>query len=114
MYVVTNKLSSYKDVALFLHHVIYLMICTIKVTDARKHYCSKCCYMSFILEPSYTKVSALLQAQESGTILHQGFSASASPRIQVCVLWVGSGHTTYEAMKPGNEAPLYISHSVAK
>ena len=36
MYVVTNKLPSYKDVALFLDLAIYLMICVIKVTDARK------------------------------------------------------------------------------
>ena len=31
-----NKLPSYKDVALFFHLATYLMICTIKVTDARK------------------------------------------------------------------------------
>lgn len=36
MYVVTNKLPSYKDMALFLDLAIYLMICVIKVTDARK------------------------------------------------------------------------------
>ena len=109
--------------------------------------------MSFILEPSYTKVPALLQAQEFGTILYQSFSASASPRnrdnltprlqhfckpknpgqsytkasalLQAqefgfvsCGLALGTPLKCtiqhYEAMKPGNEAALYISHSVAK
>ena len=134
-----NKLPSYKDVALFFHLATYLMICTIKVTDARKSTTAQsvAIWVSFLnhLTPrfqrfskpknsgqSYTKALVLLQAQEIRTILHQGFSTSASPRIRdnltprlqrfckpknssLCLvgwLWAHHSNVQYNIMKPWN------------
>ena len=73
--------------------------------------------MSFILEPSYTKVLALLQAQNSGqsytkalvllqaqeirTILHQGFSKPKNSGLcLVGWLWAHYSNVLYNIMKP--------------